>query len=100
MVDAVRRVAAGATVMDPEVVAQLVARRRRGSPLETLTPREREMLSLMAEGRSNQAIADAMVVTPGAVGTHATSNLGKLAIPRTDADHRRVLAVLTYLPSP
>lgn len=96
-VDAVRRVAGGGTVMDPEVVAQLVARRRRDSPLDALTPREREVLTLMAEGRSNQAIADALVVTQGAVEKHISSILGKLAIPRSDADHRRVLAVLAYL---
>lgn len=96
-VDAVRRVAEGGTAMDPEVVAQLVARRRRDSPLDELTAREREVLGLMAEGRSNQAIADALVVTPGAVEKHVTSILGKLRIPRSDADHRRVLAVLAYL---
>ena len=96
-VEAVRRVAASGTAMDPEVVAQLVARRRRDSPIESLTAREREVLALMAEGRTNQAIADTLVVTPGAIEKHVTSILGKLAIPRTDAHHRRVLAVLAYL---
>lgn len=96
-VEAVRRVAEGGTAMDPEVVAQLVARRHRGSPLDSLTGREREVLALMAEGRTNQAIADALVVTSGAVEKHISSILGKLAIPRTDAHHRRVLAVLAYL---
>jgi DNA-binding NarL/FixJ family response regulator len=96
-VDALRRVAAGETVLDPEVVAQLLARRRRGDPLDTLTPREREVLGLMAEGRSNTAIARAMVVTEGAVEKHVRNIFGKLGLPATDSDHRRVLAVLTYL---
>ena len=98
-VDAVRRVAAGGTAMDPEVVAELVARRRGAGPLEELTPREREVLALMAEGRSNAAIARTLVVTPGAVEKHVGSIFGKLRLPASDADHRRVLAVLTYLGS-
>ena len=96
-VDALRRVAAGETVLDPEVVAQLLARRRRDDPLDTLTPREREVLGLMAEGRSNTAIARAMVVTEGAVEKHVRNIFGKLGLPASDSDHRRVLAVLTYL---
>jgi DNA-binding NarL/FixJ family response regulator len=98
-VEAVRRVAGGGTAMDPEVVAQLVARRRRDAPLEALTPREREVLGLMAEGRSNAAIADALVVTPGAVEKHVSNIFGKLRLPPSEADHRRVLAVLAYLRS-
>jgi DNA-binding NarL/FixJ family response regulator len=94
---ALRRVAAGETVLDPEVVAQLLARRRRGDPLDTLTPREREVLGLMAEGRSNTAIARALVVTEGAVEKHVRNIFGKLGLPASDSDHRRVLAVLTYL---
>ena len=96
-VEAVRRVAGGGTAMDPEVVAQLVARRRRDAPLEALTPREREVLGLMAEGRSNAAIADALVVTPGAVEKHVSNIFGKLNLPAAADDHRRVLAVLAYL---
>ncbi len=90
------RVADGGTVLDPEVVAQLVVRRGRG-PLDTLTPREREVLSLMAEGRSNTAIARTLVVTDGAVEKHVTSIFGKLGLQPDDEDHRRVRAVLTYL---
>jgi DNA-binding NarL/FixJ family response regulator len=96
-VDAVRRVAAGGTALDPEVVAQLFSRRRRHGPLEELTPREREVLGLMAEGRSNAGIAEALVLTVGAVEKHIASILGKLALPPSESDHRRVLAVLTYL---
>jgi DNA-binding NarL/FixJ family response regulator len=98
-VDAVRRVAAGGTAMDPEVVAQLVARRGRDATLADLTPREREVLELMAEGRSNAAIADALVVTPGAVEKHISSIFGKLRLPPSETAHRRVLAVLAYLRS-
>jgi len=95
-VDAVRRVAAGGTAMDPEVVAQLVA--GRGSArLEELTPRERDVLALMAEGRSNQGIARGMVVTEGAVEKHVSSIFGKLGLPPGADDHRRVLAVLSWL---
>jgi DNA-binding NarL/FixJ family response regulator len=96
-VDAVRRVAAGGTALDPEVVAQLFSRRRRIGPLEELTPREREVLALMAEGRSNAGIAEALVLTVGAVEKHIANILGKLELPPSESDHRRVLAVLTYL---
>ena len=96
-VAAVRRVAAGGTALDPEVVAQLFARRRGHAPLDELTPREREVLGLMAEGRSNSGIARSMVVTEGAVEKHISSILGKLGLPPSDDDHRRVLAVLAYL---
>jgi DNA-binding NarL/FixJ family response regulator len=92
-------VAAGGTAMDPEVVAQLVARRSRDSPLAELTPREREVLGLMAEGRTNAAIAEALVVTGGAVEKHVSSIFGKLRLPPSETDHRRVLAVLAYLRS-
>jgi DNA-binding NarL/FixJ family response regulator len=97
-VDAVRRVAEGGTALDPQVVAQLFTRRRRqDSPLERLTPRELEVLGLMAEGRSNAGIADALTLTVGAVEKHIASILTKLRLPRSGSDHRRVLAVLTYL---
>jgi DNA-binding NarL/FixJ family response regulator len=99
-VDAVRRVAGGGTAMDPEVVAQLVARRGPASPLAGLTPREREVLGLMAEGRSNAAIAATLVVTDGAVEKHISNIFGKLGLAQADGGHRRVLAVLTYLGSP
>jgi DNA-binding NarL/FixJ family response regulator len=95
--DAVRRVAGGGTALDPEVVAQLLGRRRRGNPLEALSPREREVLALMAEGRSNAAIAAELVVTDGAVEKHVSNIFAKLGLPATANDHRRVLAVLTYL---
>jgi DNA-binding NarL/FixJ family response regulator len=97
-VDAVERVAGGGTAMDPEVVAQLVTRHRHADgPLDQLTPRERDVLGLMAEGRSNAAIAAALVVTDGAVEKHISSIFGKLGLPPSDTDHRRVLAVLAYL---
>lgn len=95
-VDAVRRVAAGGTAMDPEVVAQLVAGRG-PARLEELTPRERDVLSLMAEGRSNNAIAAGLVVTAGAVEKHISNIFGKLGLPPSEGDHRRVLAVLAWL---
>jgi DNA-binding NarL/FixJ family response regulator len=98
--DAVRRVAAGGTALDREVVAELVKGREPSggdATLGELTPREREVLSLMAEGRTNNAIARAMVVTPGAVEKHISSIFGKLDLPATDDDHRRVLAVLAFL---
>jgi DNA-binding NarL/FixJ family response regulator len=95
-VAAVRKVAAGGTVLDPEVVAQILARRR-STAIDSLTPREREVLGLMAEGRSNQAIAEALVVTAGAVEKHVSSIFGKFALPANDEDNRRVLAVLAYL---
>jgi DNA-binding NarL/FixJ family response regulator len=96
-VAAVRDVASGGTVLDPEVVSQLLSRRRRDQRLASLTPREGEVLSLMAEGRSNHAIARALYVTEGAVEKHVRNIFGKLGLVQTDNDHRRVLAVLTYL---
>jgi DNA-binding NarL/FixJ family response regulator len=95
--DGLRRVANGGTVLDPEVVAQLFARRRRGDPLRTLTAREREVLGLMAEGRSNTAIAKHLVVTEGAVEKHVRNIFTKLDLPPDDEQHRRVLAVLAFL---
>jgi DNA-binding NarL/FixJ family response regulator len=95
--EAVRRVASGGTALDPEVVAQLFSRRRNEGPLERLTPREREVLALMAEGRSNAGIADALVLSIGAVEKHVQSILSKLDLPQSSSDHRRVLAVLAYL---
>jgi DNA-binding NarL/FixJ family response regulator len=95
--DGLSRVAAGGTVLDPEVVAQLFARRRRGDPLRTLTAREREVLGLMAEGRSNTAIARHLVVTEGAVEKHVRNIFTKLDLPPDEEQHRRVLAVLAYL---
>ena len=96
-VAAVRRVAEGGTALDPEAVAQLFARRRGHAPMDELTPREAEVLGLMAEGRSNAAIARELVVTEGAVEKHISSILGKLGLPKSEDDHRRVLAVLAYL---
>ncbi|MER5381632.1 response regulator transcription factor [Streptomyces sp. NBC_00647] len=93
--EAVERVAAGGTVVDPEVVRQLLRRRR--DPLEALTPREREVLALVAEGRSNGAIAGELVVTEAAVGKHIGNILAKLELPPAEGTHRRVLAVLAYL---
>jgi DNA-binding NarL/FixJ family response regulator len=95
--EAVHRVAEGGTALDPEVVAQLFSRRRQDGPLERLTPREREVLSLMAEGRSNAGIAESLVLTVGAVEKHVQSIMSKLDLSQTATDHRRVLAVLTYL---
>jgi DNA-binding NarL/FixJ family response regulator len=96
-VDSVRRVGEGGSALDPEVVSQLVGRARRDDPLTELTPREREVLELMAEGRSNSAIAAQMVVTERAVEKHVTSIFGKLGLPLAPEDHRRVLAVLAFL---
>jgi DNA-binding NarL/FixJ family response regulator len=96
-VAAIREVASGGTVLDPEVVSQLLSRRRRDQRLAALTPREREVLSLMAEGRSNHAVASALYITEGAVEKHVRNIFGKLGLAQTDDDHRRVLAVLTYL---
>jgi DNA-binding NarL/FixJ family response regulator len=98
-VDAVRRVAGGGSALDPEVVAQLVGRARRDDPLAALTRREREVLELMAEGRSNHAIAAKLVVTERAVEKHVTSIFGKLDLAPAAGDHRRVLAVLAFLRS-
>ena len=97
-IDAVRRVADGGSALDPEVVSQMLARRSAG-PLDQLTAREREVLALMAEGRSNHAIASELVVTERAVEKHVTGIFGKLGLPATAEDHRRVLAVLAYLSS-
>jgi DNA-binding NarL/FixJ family response regulator len=97
LVDAVRRVGEGGSVLDPEVVSRLVGRRRRDDPLDALTPREREVLGLMAEGRSNRGIAEHLVVTERAVEKHVTGIFGKLRLPAAPEDHRRVLAVLTFL---
>jgi DNA-binding NarL/FixJ family response regulator len=96
-VDAVRRVAGGGTVLDPEVVSTLLSRKRADDPLDRLTPREREVLGLMAEGRSNAAIAARMFVSEKAVSKHSNSIFAKLDLPVDGDDHRRVLAVLTYL---
>jgi DNA-binding NarL/FixJ family response regulator len=96
-VDAVTRVGRGGTALDPDVVAQLVSRSGSDGPLSELTPREQEVLALMAEGRSNAGIAQALVLTVGAVEKHIASIFGKLRLPQSDSDHRRVLAVLTYL---
>lgn len=96
-IDAVRRVAAGGTAMDPQVISQLLSRRSRDRPLARLTPRETEVLELMAEGRSNTAIAAKLVVTERAVAKHTSNIFGKLALPPSDDDNRRVLAVLAYL---
>jgi DNA-binding NarL/FixJ family response regulator len=95
-VAAVRRVAANGVAFDSQVVAQLLARRR-GGPLDELTPRELEVLAQMAQGRSNQAISESLVVTPGAVEKHISSIFGKLDLPPSNEDNRRVLAVLAYL---
>jgi DNA-binding NarL/FixJ family response regulator len=97
LADAVRRVASGESVIDPEVVARLLGRPRAHSPLDELTPREREILGLMAEGRSNQGIAERLVLDPKTVEGHVTRIFSKLALEPASEDHRRVLAVLTYL---
>jgi DNA-binding NarL/FixJ family response regulator len=97
-IDAVRRVGEGGSALDPEVVSRLLGRRRQEDPLAEISPREREVLALMAEGRSNHAIATELVVTERAVEKHVvTSIFTKLNLPPTADDHRRVLAVLTYL---
>ncbi len=96
-IDAVRQVAGGGTAMDPEVVAQLLSRRASDKPIATLTAREREVLGLMAEGRSNAAIAARMFVTEKAVSKHTNSIFMKLGLPQSEDDNRRVLAVLAYL---
>jgi DNA-binding NarL/FixJ family response regulator len=96
-VDSVRRVARGGTALDPDVVRQLVSSGEPNGPLSELTPRETEVLGLMAEGRSNAGIAHALVLTVGAVEKHIASIFGKLRLTQSDSDHRRVLAVLAYL---
>ena len=95
--DAVRRVGEGGSALDPVVVARLLGRHREGDPLQALTPREREVLGLMAEGRSNHGIAEGLVVSERAVEKHVTSIFSKLDLPAAGDDHRRVLAVLAYL---
>jgi DNA-binding NarL/FixJ family response regulator len=96
-IDAVGRVARGGSVVDPALVQELVAARRRDDPLADLTPREREVLALMAEGRSNNGIAHRLYITEGAVEKHVRSILMKLQLPTTEDNHRRVLAVVTFL---
>ena len=95
--DALRTVVEGGTVPDPEVVSQLMVRRRADDPLRTLTPRERDVLALMAEDRTNAAIAGELVVSDPAVSKHIGNIFTKLGLPPSDTDHRRVLAVLAYL---
>jgi len=97
--ESVRRVGRGGTAIDPEVVARLVGRRRERDPVEELTPREREVLALMAEGRSNRGICQKLVLSPKTVETHVNSIFGKLGLALAPDDHRRVLAVLTFLRS-
>jgi len=96
-VDAVRRVAAGGTAMDPQVIQQLLSRRAKDTPVGSLTARERDVMELMAQGRSNAAIATQLVVTERAVAKHTSNIFGKLDLPPSDDDNRRVLAVLAYL---
>jgi DNA-binding NarL/FixJ family response regulator len=98
--DAVRRVAGGGSVLDPEVVQRMVGRRRVDSPIDELSPREREVMALMAEGRSNQGIAAALFITVSAVERHVTHIFGKLGLQAVTEDHRRVLAVLEFLKRP
>ena len=95
--DAVSRVAAGGSALDPEVVGRMLGRRRADGPLDRLSPRERDVLAAMAEGKSNQGIAQALVVTEAAVEKHVTGIFHKLELGQTPTEHRRVLAVLTYL---
>ncbi len=95
--DALRRVAAGGTVMDPEVISQLLSRRRADDPIQSLTPREREVLGLMAEGMDNMLIAGKLFVTETAVSKHIGNIFAKLGLSTSDSGHRRVLAVLAYL---
>ena len=97
--DALQRVARGGTALDPEVVAQLMVRHRADDPLAALTPREREVLGAMAEGRTNMGISTLLGITEGATEKHISSIFGKLQLPDSENDHRRVLAVLTYLGS-
>ena len=95
--DAVRRVAEGGSAIDPTVVSGMLGRRRRNNPLDALTTREREVLELMAQGRSNRGIAEVLVVTPHAVEKHVTQIFSKLGVGEAPADHRRVVAVLTFM---
>ena len=95
--DAVARVAAGGSALDPEVVGRMLGRRRREGPLDELSPREREVLANLAEGKSNRGIADALVVTTAAVEKHVTSIFHKLDLEASSTEHRRVVAALTYL---
>jgi DNA-binding NarL/FixJ family response regulator len=97
LTEAVQRVAAGGSVLDPEVVAQMLGRSREAGPLDSLTDREREVLGRMAEGRTNRAIAEDLFVSERAVERHVTSIFAKLDLPAGEQDHRRVLAVLAYL---
>ncbi len=99
VVDALQRISDGGSVIDPALVQELVSQRRRDDPLEELTPREREVLALMAEGHSNHGIASRLVVTDGAVEKHVRSILAKLRLPVSEDAHRRVLAVLVFLAS-
>jgi DNA-binding NarL/FixJ family response regulator len=96
-IDAVSRVASGGTALDPEIVARMLGRRREDSPLDRLSPRERDVLGAMAEGKSNKGIAESLVVTQAAVEKHVTSIFHKLALDPAATEHRRVLAVLTYM---
>jgi DNA-binding NarL/FixJ family response regulator len=96
-IDAVKRVAAGGSALDPEIVGRMLGRRREDSPLDRLSPRERDVLAAMAEGKSNQGIAEALVVTQAAVEKHVTGIFHKLQLDPGATEHRRVLAVLTYL---
>jgi DNA-binding NarL/FixJ family response regulator len=96
-IDSVRRVAAGGSALDPEIVARMLGRRRAGGPLDALSPRERDVLAAMAEGKSNRGIADSLVVTEAAIEKHVTSIFSKLGLGPTSTEHRRVMAVLTYL---
>ncbi|MFJ2023342.1 LuxR C-terminal-related transcriptional regulator [Streptomyces sp. NPDC087897] len=96
-IDAVRRVAEGGTAMDPQVISQLLTRRSRDEPMGALTPREREVMELVAQGRSNAAVAAQLVITERAVAKHTSNIFGKLGLPPSDDDNRRVLAVLAYL---
>src|SRR5256714_7617412 len=99
-IDAVNRVAAGGSALDPEIVARMLGRRRQEGPIDRLSPRERDVLAAMAEGKSNQGIAESLVVTQAAVEKHVTGIFHKLELDPAGTEHRRVLAVLTYLRDP